>query len=103
MNIEDIKCKKKAYILDINNIEKKYKCNIYKIINILIKRSYQIEKNINLELKNKLNKFFIPNRQLKEFFINKEQIEISKYFEYIPKSTLISIFELLNNNINFKN
>ncbi|MDH3003842.1 MAG: hypothetical protein NHF95_00975 [Candidatus Shikimatogenerans sp. JK-2022] len=103
MNIEDIKCKKKIFLLDINNIEKKNHCNIYKIINILIQRSYQIENNLKLKLKNKLKNFFIPNKNLKEFFINNEQIIISKYFEKLPKSTLISIFELLNNNIKFYN
>ncbi|WGH27104.1 MAG: hypothetical protein NHG12_01080 [Candidatus Shikimatogenerans bostrichidophilus] len=103
MNIENIKIKKKSLILDISNIEKKNKCNIYKIINILSKRSNIIKNNLRIEF-NKKKKFFLTNNnEFKEFFLNKEQIEISKIFEKLPKSTLISIFELLNNNIDYYN
>ncbi|WGH26075.1 MAG: hypothetical protein NHF93_01065 [Candidatus Shikimatogenerans bostrichidophilus] len=97
MNIKNIN--NKNFILDINFLEKKKKCNIYKIINILSKRSNQIEYYLRLKLKIKLKKFNSPNNELKEFFKNKEQIEISKYFENLPKSTIISIFEILMNNI----
>ncbi|WGH26606.1 MAG: hypothetical protein NHG02_01115 [Candidatus Shikimatogenerans bostrichidophilus] len=98
MKINNIK-KKKYYLLDINNIEKKKKINIFYIINILAKRSYQLEYFLKLDFNKKIKNFNNLNSKLEKFFLNKEQIEISKFFEKLPKSTLISIYELLNNKI----
>ncbi|WGH27617.1 MAG: hypothetical protein NHG11_00965 [Candidatus Shikimatogenerans bostrichidophilus] len=91
--------KKKLCLLDINKIEKINKNNIFILINILAKRSYQIEYFLKKNFNKKINKFNNLNSKLEKFFLNKEKIEISKYFEKLPKSTLISINELLNNKI----
>ncbi|WGH25712.1 MAG: hypothetical protein NHF89_01090 [Candidatus Shikimatogenerans bostrichidophilus] len=105
MNIEDLKlkCKNNTLVFNIKTLEKITNTNIYKIINILAKRSNQINDFLKLELDIKLKKFYSSNEELYEFFENKEQIEISKFFEKLPKPSLISIFELLNGDIIYYN
>ncbi len=76
--------------------------NIYESIVVLAKRSEQIAKEIKIELDSKLQEFASYSDNLEEQFENREQIEISKYYERMPKPTLIAIEELLEGKINFR-
>lgn len=73
--------------------------NIYETINILIKRSSQISTDLKEELDKKLKDFASYTDNLEEVLENREQIEISKYYEGMPKSTLIAIQEFLEGKI----
>ena len=68
--------------------------NVYETIAILAKRSRQISVEMKEELLEKINEFSTVNNSLEEVFENKEQIEVSRYYERLPKSTSIAIQEL---------
>ena len=68
--------------------------NVYETIAILAKRSRQISVEMKEELLEKINEFATVNNSLEEVFENKEQIEVSRYYERLPKSTSIAIQEL---------
>jgi len=76
--------------------------NIYKAIVIMGKRSAQINSELKNELNKKLDNFANYNDSLEEVFENREQIEVSKYYEKLPKPTLVAIDELLNNDIYYR-
>ncbi len=77
--------------------------NIYKSIAILAKRSDQISLNVKEELTAKLEEFASSNDNLEEIFENREQIEISKYYERQPKPNSVALKELLNDEIYVRN
>jgi len=77
--------------------------NIYETVSILSKRANQITVEMKSELDSKLSEFASPTDNLEEIFENREQIEIARFYERLPKPTLISINEFLNENIYFKN
>jgi DNA-directed RNA polymerase subunit K/omega len=76
--------------------------NIYEAIVALEKRSNQISQELKEELLAKLDEFATHNDNLDEVFENKEQIEVSKFYEKLPKPTLIAIRELLNDELFIK-
>jgi len=76
--------------------------NIYKAIKIVGKRSEQINKELKDELLAKLKEFETDQDSLAEIFENKEQIDISKYYERLSKPTMIALQEWLDNNIYWK-
>jgi len=73
--------------------------NVYETIAILAKRSRQISVEMKEELLEKINEFSTVNNSLEEVFENKEQIEVSRYYERLPKSTSIAIQELTEGKI----
>jgi DNA-directed RNA polymerase subunit K/omega len=77
--------------------------NIYETIAILSKRADQISVDIKRELDAKLEEFASYSDNLEEIFENREQIEISKFYERLPKPTLLAIEELLEDKIYFRN
>jgi len=76
--------------------------NIYSAIVALEKRSNQIGSELKEELLGKLDEFATHNDNLDEIFENKEQIEVSKFYEKLPKPTLIATSELLNDELFIK-
>lgn len=76
--------------------------NLYESIVILAKRANQISTELKEELNSKLEEFATHNDNLEEVFENREQIEIAKYYEQLPKPSLISIHEFQNDNIYFR-
>ncbi|MEZ7838932.1 MAG: DNA-directed RNA polymerase subunit omega [Flavobacteriales bacterium] len=76
--------------------------NIYSAIVALEKRSNQISSEIKEELIGKLDEFATHNDSLDEVFENKEQIEVSKFYEKLPKPTLLAIRELLDDELFIK-
>ena len=77
--------------------------NIYESLVVISKRANQISNNMKEELHGKLAEFASSNDNLEEIFENREQIEISKHFERLPKPSLIAIDEFLNGKIYYKN
>ena len=73
--------------------------NIYKAISIIAKRTVQINEDIKKELISKLEEFATPSESLEEIFENKEQIEVSKFYEKLPKAHAIAIDSWLNEKI----
>ena len=77
--------------------------NIYEAITIIAKRANQINGDLKKELLDKLDEFATYNDSLEEVFENKEQIEVSKFYEKLPKTTAIAIEEWLNGKVYFRN
>ena len=87
---------------DVRQLDKKTD-NIYESIVIMSKRANQIANNVKEELHGKLAEFASSNDNLEEVFENREQIEISKHYERMPKPTLIAVDEFLNNKVYYRN
>lgn len=77
--------------------------NIYESIVVIGKRANQIAVDVKEELNQKLAEFASTNDNLEEVFENREQIEISKHYERMPKPTLVAIDEFLNDKVYFRN
>ena len=77
--------------------------NIYETVRIIGKRANQISVDIKHDLEKKLQEFASYNDSLEEVFENREQIEISRYFERLPKPTLIAAQEYSEKEVYFRN
>lgn len=87
---------------DVRQLDKETD-NIYESIVIMSKRANQIANNVKEELHGKLAEFASSNDNLEEVFENREQIEISKHYERMPKPTLVAVDEFLNNKVYYRN
>jgi DNA-directed RNA polymerase subunit K/omega len=76
--------------------------NIYQTVMVAAKRANQISVEMKQELNRKLEEFASYTDNLEEVFENPEQIEISKFFERLPKPSLISLQELTEDQIYFR-
>ena len=76
--------------------------NIYETVAIIAKRSNQISVKIKEELNTKLAEFAPASDNLEEVFENREQIEISKHYERMPKPSLQAIEEYLEGKTYFR-
>jgi DNA-directed RNA polymerase subunit K/omega len=77
--------------------------NVYESITIISKRANQISSEIKEELSGKLEEFTSHSDNLEEVFENREQIEISKHYEKMPKPSLLAINEFLEDKVYFRN
>ncbi len=77
--------------------------NIYESVAIIGKRANQISQEIKNELSKKLQEFASVSDNLDEVFENREQIEISRFYEKLPKPTLIATQEFIEDKIYFRN
>ncbi|MBT8179782.1 MAG: DNA-directed RNA polymerase subunit omega [Eudoraea sp.] len=77
--------------------------NIYEAISITAKRAIQINSEIKKELLEKLEEFATYSDSLEEVFENKEQIEVSKFYEKLPKPHALAILEWLEDKIYYRN
>ena len=77
--------------------------NLYESLVIIAKRANQISAQMKEDLNKKLKEFASSNDNLEETFENREQIEISRYYERLPKATLIAADEFLRGKVYFKN
>ena len=77
--------------------------NIYETVVLISKRANQISLELKDELSKKIEEFATTNDNLEEVFENKEQIEIAKFYERLPKPTLIAVNEYLNDQVYFRN
>ncbi len=76
--------------------------NLYESLVIISKRANQISAQMKEDLNKKLKEFASSNDNLEETFENREQIEISRYYERLPKPTLIAADEFLRGKVYFK-
>lgn len=76
--------------------------NIYETVCIIAKRSNQIAGEMKRDLEKKLDEFKSLNDNLEEISENREQIEISRYYEKLPKPTLIATQEYVEGKITFR-
>ena len=100
--LKDTKAATTTKKLDKNVLNKKT-ANIYEALSIIAKRSVQINAEIKKELVDKLEEFATYTDSLEEVFENKEQIEVSKFYEKMPKPHAIAIEEWLNDRIYYRN
>ena len=77
--------------------------NIYEAISITAKRAIQINSEIKKELLEKLEEFATYSDSLEEVFENKEQIEVSKFYEKLPKPHALAVQEWLEDKIYYRN
>lgn len=77
--------------------------NIYETVAIISKRANQISVEMKQDLEKKLQEFASYNDNLEEVFENREQIEISRYYEKLPKPTLIAVQEFIEGKVYYKN
>lgn len=86
---------------DVDELSKK-SGNIYESINVVSTRARQIASMVKEELNGKLAEFASTVDNLEEIFENREQIEISKFYERMPKPTQLAIDEFLNDELIFR-
>ena len=77
--------------------------NIYETVAIIGKRANQISVEMKNDLSKKLQEFASYNDNLEEVFENREQIEISRYYEKLPKPTLIATQECIEGKVYYRN
>ena len=77
--------------------------NVYETVCIIAKRSNQIAGEMKHDLEKKLQEFTSINDNLEEVSENREQIEISRYYERLPKPTLIATQEYIENKTHYRN
>lgn len=75
--------------------------NLYKSLNVISRRANQISAEVKQELNRKLQDFSSVNDSLEETFENREQIEISKYYERLPKPVIIATEEFFEGKVTF--
>jgi len=98
LNYKNTNAEKTTVTRDLENIAKK-SGNIYKSLITIAKRSNQISAEMREELTKKLAEFASTTDNLEEIFENREQIEISKFYESLPKPVAIAIQEYLEDKV----
>lgn len=101
MNLKELNAPNTTITFNRQQIESKVG-NIYEAIVIIGKRAEQINTFIKNDLNQKLDEFASNSDSLDEVFENREQIEVSKYYERLPKPTLIAIQEWLDNEVYYR-
>jgi DNA-directed RNA polymerase subunit K/omega len=101
MDYKDTQAAISTITYDKNEIEAPTQ-NIYEAISIIAKRATQINSDLKRELVDKLDEFATYNDSLEEVFENKEQIEVSKFYERLPKPTAIAVEEWLNGKVYYR-
>lgn len=76
--------------------------NIYEAVSILAKRADQIGEDLKVELNEKLEEFATHSENLEEIFENKEQIEVSRFYEALAKPAALAIEEWKNGEVYFR-
>ncbi len=76
--------------------------NIYESCVVVSKRSNQISVDLKEELIGKLNEFASTTDNLEEIFENREQIEISRFYERLPKTNAMALKEFLDDKVYFR-
>ncbi|MFZ1687444.1 MAG: DNA-directed RNA polymerase subunit omega [Flavobacteriales bacterium] len=98
MNPRNLNAAKTTITRDVNKLDVGTD-NIYETVSILGKRANQIAVEIKEELGAKLEEFAISGENLEEVYENREQIEVSKYYERLPKPSAMAVQELMDGKI----
>ena len=102
MNFKNSTAEISTITRDTNKFEDKTG-NVYDAIVIMSKRANQINVELKEELTGKLQEFASSTDNLEEIFENREQIEISKFYEKMPKPVAMAMQEMLNDDIYVRN
>ena len=103
MDYKKTNAPKSTITRDINRLSENTG-NIYETVKIIGKRANQISVEIKSDLEKKLQEFSSNNiDNLEEVFENREQIEVSKYYEKLPKPTLLAIQEYIEDKTYYRN
>ena len=92
------KAPKTTITRDMNELTSKVG-NVYEAVAIISKRANQISAALKKELDAKLQDFSIDRGDIEETFENREQIEISRYYEKLPKASLLATQEFIENKV----
>jgi len=98
MDIKNTNAAQTTKTYNRDDIEKQTE-NIYQAISIISKRAEQIKGDVRTELIEKLEEFATYNDSLEEIFENKEQIEVSRFYERLPKPHAMAIEEWLEGKV----
>ncbi|HNS42014.1 MAG TPA: DNA-directed RNA polymerase subunit omega [Taishania sp.] len=98
MSFKNSTAEKTTITRDVINIEEKVG-NVYEAIVVLAKRSNQLNVDLKEELTQKLQEFASSTDNLEEIFENREQIEISRFYEKLPKPVAMAIEDLLKDKV----
>ena len=101
MNYKQTKAPHNTITRDMNSMTAKVG-NVYETVAIIGKRANQISSALKKELDSKLQDFSMPQDSLDDAFENKEQIEISRSYERMPKSTLIATQEFIDDQLIYR-
>lgn len=101
MDIKRVNAPVTTVTRDLNKLDKETG-NIYQTVRIIAKRANKISVELKQELNRKLEEFAYYTDNLEEVFENREQIEISKYYERLPKPTLIAVQEYLEGKLHYE-
>ncbi len=101
MDYKKVKTQGNTVTRDIRQFDKDTG-NIYQSVVITAKRANQVGLEMKEELNNKLSEFATSTDNLEEVFENREQIEIARYYEQLPKPSLIAISEFLEGKIYYR-
>jgi len=101
MDYKKSKAPKNTLTRDMNQMTQKVG-NVYETVAIISKRANQISQSVKRELDSKLQDFSMPQDALDESFENREQIEISRSYERMPKATLIATQEFVDDELIYK-
>lgn len=103
MDLKKVKTDHEAITHRIQDFSTPESGNIYETVVALSKRANQISDILKNELDNKIEEFTTQTDNLEEIFENREQIEIARYYEKLPKPTLLAKYEFLNNKLYIRN
>lgn len=98
MNYKHTNAEKNTITRNLIDVEDKTG-NIYESIAVAAKRANQISVDIKEELAQKLQSFALPHDTLEEVFENREQIEISRFYERLPKPVAIALEEFMTEKV----
>lgn len=104
MDYKKIKAEHEAVTRDLSNFDQETG-NIYETVVNLSKRANQISSALRQELVNRISEFSAQNAAgegMDEIYENREQIEIARYYEQVPKPSLIATQELLDGTLKFR-
>ena len=101
MNPKYLNAAKTTVTRNVDQLDKETE-NIYESIVIVSKRANQIAVEIKEELNEKLEEFAVSGENIEEIYENREQIEMSKQFERMPKPASIAIEEMLEGRVVFR-
>jgi BioD-like phosphotransacetylase family protein len=101
-NYKNSNAAKTTITRNTNELYNRVDGNLFEAVVLLSKRSSQISKEMKEELNQKLEEFGSSQDNLEEVFENREQIEISRHYERLPKPHSIAVQELLEDKVFYK-
>ncbi len=98
-NFKTSNAAKSTITRNTNDLDGKVNGNLFETVVLLTKRANQISREMKEELNQKLEEFTSHQDNLEEIFENREQIEISRFYERLPKPNAVAVQELLEDKI----